>query len=151
MNYKHKNILLISIVSILFYIGCISPSKRKNIDIEKLTYIEKQDLINTLNDVYESDQLVRADISSTIEKYGINSPEIKAIAKRMHLTDSLNIKIVKNIISKYGWISSEIAGEKANSALFLAIQHSSDSDREYFLPIMRMAVKNNAASKKDLV
>lgn len=68
----------------------------------------------------------------------------------MSFTDSLNILVVKDIISKYGWISSKIVGEKANSALFLAIQHSSDADREYFLPLMRLAVKNNAASTKDL-
>lgn len=74
MNYKHKNILLVSVMIFLFHISCFSPSKTKNNEIEKLTANEKQDLINTLNDVYERDQHVRANITSTIEKYGIESP-----------------------------------------------------------------------------
>lgn len=150
MNYKHKIILLIIIASFLFHIGCISPTKTKYNDIDELTANEKQEIINSLNAVYESDQHVRANISSTIEKYGIKSPQVMEISKKMHSTDSLNIIVVKSLISKYGWISSKIVGEKANSAIFLAIQHSSDADREYFLPLMRVAVKNNSASAKDL-
>ncbi|RAJ19756.1 DUF6624 domain-containing protein [Pedobacter cryoconitis] len=115
-----------------------------------ITNEKKQMLTKELNKVYEEDQKCRLLVSSTISKYGLKSVQILKIAKNMNRVDSLNIIIVKSIIKKYGWLGSETVGTKGNSAIFLVIQHSEKSDRAYFLPIMRDAVRKNRANKQDL-
>ena len=111
---------------------------------------EQKELTILLNDIYDKDQKVRQSVYSTIEKYGLKSPQIKELAKRMDIVDSTNLVTVKAIIAKYGWLSSNIVGKKGNSALFLVVQHSPEKDQKHFLPIMRQAVQNNAADKQDL-
>lgn len=111
---------------------------------------EKQELVNQLNKIYEDDQALRRSAMAAISEYGIKSEEVLELGKRIHQLDSSNLIAVKAILDKYGWLGSDIVGAKGNSALFLVIQHSDDTTQQFYLPIMRKAVKDNAASSQDL-
>ena len=143
MNYR--------LILFLFFTHClVACLKSANDQTEDLTELKKQELTALLNRVYEDDLKYRGEVASYIEKYGIRSPEIKALSKKINTVDSLNIIVVKEIVNKYGWLSKDVVGEQANAALFLVIQHATKNDRKYFLPLVRAAVKNNSASAKDL-
>ena len=59
--------------------------------------------------------------------------------------DSSDLQYVSSIIDKYGWISYDTIGFKANQALFLVIQHSDSATQEKYLPVLTEAVKENKA------
>lgn len=147
---KYQNILILSILlgySLLIFSCQEKATGYSGITIEK-TEIRK--LRSLLEKIYDDDQKHRQLAVSAIEQYGLKSTKVQQLAIGMNKTDSLNLIAVKSILTKYGWLSSKIIGEKANSAIFLVIQHGSENDRKHFLPIMRKAVLDSAASKQDL-
>nr|MBC7613933.1 hypothetical protein [Pseudopedobacter sp.] len=149
---KNINLISISIISFFIVLGiaCQDQSKTgKKSDIA-LSEKKKQELTKILNDVYQKDQEYRQLYYSTTEKYGIRSAQMKELSSKMNKADALNLIVVKDIIKKYGWLSDKMVGATGNSALFLVIQHSSEKDQEHFLPMMRKAAQNGAASKQDL-
>src|SRR4030095_3967706 len=79
------------------------------------------------------------------KKYGYQSPEMKEVQKKMTEQDSSDLQYVTSVIDKYGWISYDSIGYKANQALFLVIQHSDSATQEKYLPVLREAVKENKA------
>lgn len=90
----------------------------------------------TLEKVYDDDQKLRTD--------NIYSSEQSQL-------DRQNIRIATKIIDSMGWIGKNKIGEKANDALFLVIQHADKLETmEKYLPIMKEAVKNGNAEKKQL-
>lgn len=145
MDYRRMQLQLFLVIIICLIIGCNNGAFKKEIREN-----ERNELITTLNKIYVADQKSREKVSAYIAKYGIKSAEVKELGREIAKTDSMNMIVIKNIINKYGWLSKEIVGEQANKTLFLVVQHGSKSDRKYFLPLMRLAVKNNAASAKDL-
>lgn len=65
--------------------------------------------------------------------------------------DKKNIKIVTRIIDSLGWLGENKVGKNANLALFVTIQHAHDVETmEKYLPIMKVAVKNGNAKKRQL-
>ncbi|MGN7865060.1 DUF6624 domain-containing protein [Chryseobacterium sp. 22458] len=65
--------------------------------------------------------------------------------------DRKNIKIVTKIIDSLGWLGENEVGKDANLALFVTIQHAHDVETmEKYLPIMKVAVKNGNAKKRQL-
>lgn len=68
----------------------------------------------------------------------------------MMKADSINqIEVVK-ILDQYGWLGSDVVGEKGNEALFLVIQHSDLEVQEKYLPLMRKAAAEGKARLDDL-
>ena len=66
--------------------------------------------------------------------------------------DSVNLVKVTEILDKYGWLGIDEIGEKANTALFIVIQHA-DGDsgvQAKYLPMMREAVKKKKAQPDQL-
>lgn len=65
--------------------------------------------------------------------------------------DRKNIKVVTKIIDSLGWLGENEVGKDANLALFVTIQHAHDvGTMEKYLPIMKVAVKNGNAKKRQL-
>ncbi len=149
---KKSKFILISIISIyyLFSISCQGQLKKDKKPSAILSEEKIKELTTTLNDVYQKDQEYREPVSATIEKYGVKSKQVNDLFKKMNKADSSNLIIVKSIIKQYGWLGSKVVGSTANTALFIVIQHSPKEDMKYFLPIMRKAVQDSAASKQDL-
>lgn len=105
---------------------------------------------NILDSVYITDQFYRLQMDSVSNEFGFNSKQFKDLLKKEEEQDSLNLLIVKTIISDYGWLGESKIGYRGNKALFLVVQHSSPEDQEYFLPILKKAVKRGNVAHKDL-
>src|SRR5579871_6539457 len=102
-----------------------------------------------LENVAVNDQKYRAVWDSTMQKYGINSPEFIGLLKKMNFQDSLNMIVVGNILDKYGWLSKEQTSQDANDALFLVIQHATLPSQLKYLSLMKQAVAEKKAKATD--
>lgn len=103
-----------------------------------------------LDSIYIEDQKYRRQIDSVEKKYGWESKEMKSLWKVMEENDSVNLIKVKEVLDKYGWLGTDIIGERGTQALFLVIQHADAATQEKYLPMMREAVNNGRASGSDL-
>lgn len=107
-------------------------------------------LVAQLDSIYTEDQKYRQQIDTIEKKYGWESKEMKSLWKVIDEKDSINLIKAKNILTKYGWLGSEIIGERGSLTLFLVIQHADPATREKYLPMMREAVKKGKASGGNL-
>jgi|LGVF01.1.fsa_nt_gb hypothetical protein len=118
-----------------------------------ITKIDDQNLIEIiaiLDSVHKTDQKFREKLNPYAKKYGSNSAEMITLVKQINYQDSINMDIVSKIIDNYGWLDVDKIGEQGNKTISLVIQHSSHSMQEYYLPIMREAVKKGNANAKSL-
>jgi hypothetical protein len=106
-------------------------------------------LIAVLDTVFREDQRYRLTVNDTIEKYGYGSPQIRKLDSLIIKSDSVNLIIVKRILDNNGWLGPDIIGNHGNT-LFLVIQHSDLDTQVKYLPVMREAVKRNAAESSSL-
>lgn len=100
--------------------------------------------------IYDEDQKYRARIVELNEKRGYDSLEIKELWKIVSEKDSINLIQVKSILDHYGWVGADQVGQKANSALFLVIQHADLPTQLKYLPLLRKAVKAKKAQPSAL-
>lgn len=68
----------------------------------------------------------------------------------MHKEDSANLAQVEALIEKHGWIGRSEVGRRANSALWLVIQHSNVDLMEKYLPLLEESVKNGESKGSHL-
>lgn len=107
-------------------------------------------LIATLKEIHYTDQLYRHQSDSIEKQYGRNSNEMKAHSKKIQKTDKANLKVIRKIIDKRGWLGANIIGQEGNMTLFLVIQHSDLKTQQKYLPMMRDAVQKGNAVGSDL-
>jgi len=107
-------------------------------------------LMAMLDTIYGDDQRYRQQIDGIAKKYGWESKELKDHWKIINEKDSINLIKIKVILGKFGWLGSDIVGDQGNSTLFVVIQHSDQKTQEYYLPMMREAVKNGKAQGSSL-
>jgi hypothetical protein len=115
--------------------------------------LEKDDVTRLtlqLDSIYEADQKYRQQIEPIYQQYGPASEQMKSLADIMSKTDSVNLKKIKFILDRYGWLGADQVGEQGNVTLFLVIQHADKEARAKYLPMMREAVKNKKANPNDL-
>lgn len=74
----------------------------------------------------------------------------KDSAAFMSYIDSCNLIQVSKILDTYGWLDVEVIGQKANSALFLVIQHSQLKVQEKYLPLLQASVKRGGSKPSNL-
>jgi hypothetical protein len=98
-----------------------------------------------LDSIHNEDQNYRIQIDYIENKYGRKSKAMDSLWRIIRDKDSSNLITVAKIIDKYGWLGADEVGQKANSTLFLVIQHSDQRTQEKYLPVMREAVKNGKA------
>lgn len=124
-------------------IGLIKANK----DLKEAKYDRR--LIAVLDSVFASDQKYRLTVYDTINKYGMDSPEVRDMNTRIIKADSINIGIVTNILDTHGWPGPEVIATHGNT-LFLVLQHSDIPTQLKYLPVMRDAVKRGAAQNSSL-
>jgi hypothetical protein len=107
-------------------------------------------LYKELTAIFDDDQTGRQQIEVIDNKYGRDSKEMKALWADIAHKDSIDLIKVKTVLDKYGWLGSNVVGDKGNAALFLVIQHAEKADRDKYLPMMRDAVKRGNASGANL-
>jgi len=107
-------------------------------------------LMAMLDTIYVEDQKYRQQIDGIAKKYGWESKELKDHWKIINEKDSINILKIKVILGKFGWLGSDVVGEKGNTTLFVVIQHADQKTQEKYLPMMREAVRNGKAEGSSL-
>src|SRR5690554_3365123 len=98
-------------------LGCHDVSERGDLALTTLSTAKKQELKNVLINVYDKDQEYRAQAIAAINQYGLLSEQVRTLAEKINHVDSVNLRVVKSIIVKHGWLGIDVVGEKANSAL----------------------------------
>ena len=83
-------------------------------------------------------------------KFGVKSKEYKSIYHQITLFDSLNQQQLILILDKYGWLGKNQVGEKANEAFFYIIQHSNNTLRLKYIPLMRASVAKGESNELHL-
>ena len=121
--------------------------KKNRIDIEAKLNLP---LILKLDTIFYEDQHNRNKIPEMESKYGSQSKEYLKLLESINEKDSLNLIQVKSILNSYGWLGTDVVGERGNSTLFLVIQHADLKTQEKYLPMMQKAVKMGNARASDL-
>lgn len=106
-------------------------------------------LIAILDSVFANDQKYRLTVHDTISRYGVNSPQVSEMNRLIIGIDSANIHIVTAILDTFGWPGPDIIAEHGNT-IFLVLQHSDIATQLKYLPLMRDAVKRDAAERSSL-
>ncbi|NGF76219.1 hypothetical protein G5B10_10065 [Fluviicola sp. SGL-29] len=92
-------------------------------------------LVALLDSIYNEDQKYRHELPALEEKYGRNSPEVKAHWDIINEKDSLNLIVVKKILDERGWLGPQLISGQGSSTLFLVIQHSDLNTQQQYLPM----------------
>lgn len=107
-------------------------------------------LIATLKEIEKKDQFYRVQIDSIEKQFGMNSKEMMAHWEKIQKIDKVNLKVIRKILDKRGWLGANIVGREGNSTLFLVIQHSDLKTQQKYLPMMRDAVQKGNARGSEL-
>ena len=103
-----------------------------------------------LERIYMKDQALRRLIDEAQEEFGEESDEMQYFWNLMMREDSLNEKEVLAIIDKHGWPGRSEVGGKANTAVWLVIQHADLETQEKYLPLLKASVKAGESSGNHL-
>lgn len=118
-----------------------------------LTEYEKyfdHDLKARLEHIHVRDQTLRQLYREAEAKLGKDSDEMMYFWSLMAREDSLNELEVVAIIENYGWPGKGIVGGKANSAVWLVIQHAPLETQEKYLPLLRESVQKGESQGSHL-
>lgn len=107
-------------------------------------------LLKLIDSVYKNDQSYRFQEISVDKEFGASSEQGLEIRRTIHEKDSINEKIVSELLDKYGWLGREVIGNNGNATLGLVLLHASFPTQQKYLPMMREAVKNQKADPYDL-
>lgn len=138
----------ILLISLLLAMSCSSKTKSERIST---TLQNQENLIAVLDTIWKAEQRPITLRDSLMKIYGTESDLVKeqqAIYEKNHI---VNERKVKNILDKYGWPTKEMAGEQGNWTICNVIQHSDNTVRTQYLPMMRQAVKDKKLEPRFLV
>lgn len=97
-------------------------------------------LKETLESIFERDQYNRLLWSQAVKNNPGDSERNEQLARRALMTDSLNLVLVGEILSQYGFPRKESVGDFGNQAVWIVFQHASLDDQQRFLPQLETAV-----------
>jgi hypothetical protein len=103
-----------------------------------------------LENIYVRDQALRQLYPDAMEKFGQDSEEMQYFWSVVAKEDSINEQEVITIIDEYGWVGKNEVGGKANTALWLVIQHAPLEIQEQYLPLLKESVKKEQSSGSHL-
>ncbi len=127
-------------IIVLFLLLSSSIFSQNRIILDSLTTVLEQ--------VFDEDQKLRYSLDSVQRRYGNSSAEVNLFWRHINKQDSLNRKIVISIIDAYGWLSESETSLKANTSLFLVIQHADVETQIKYLPVLKKAIKEGNAQKE---
>ena len=103
-----------------------------------------------LEEIYMKDQTLRSIHEEITKKFGYDSPEKDYFNTIWTQEDSLLLLECIDIIEKHGWLGRSKVGGKANTALFLVIQHASLEAQEKYIPLLQASVEAGESSGSHL-
>ena len=98
-------------------------------------------LKTVLDTVWKTDQEYRLKLMDLMKNGKTESEDFKNLILAIKKSDTINLKIVTNIIDEHGWLGSDQIGFNGNQVLFTVIQHADIITQEKYLPIIRKAAK----------
>lgn len=102
-----------------------------------------------LDSIYQADQAPRYRFLEAVQQKE-KASIIDSLRKIMLQNDQGNLRAVKSIINRYGWLGPQKVGMNASQALFLVIQHADLSTQQMYLPMIRAAEKNGEILSSNL-
>lgn len=120
--------------------------------ITSVTHAQGLDSIKVeLDRIFIESITIRKDVGKIISKYGFESKQMDSLNAEITHFDSISLKRVQTIIDTHGWLGKADVGEMANDALFLTIQHASDSAiRQKYYPLLEQSAKNGESDLSDM-
>jgi hypothetical protein len=100
--------------------------------------------------IHDEDQKYREQLPEVEAKFGRNSKEIQDLWNVIKEADASNLAKVTAILDATGWLGAKQIGDRANSTLFLVIQHADPATQRKYLPMMRSAVMEGKAKASSL-
>jgi hypothetical protein len=134
---------------LLIITGCGSNEKKVE-DSTSETTPDLELISAQLDSIHMEDQKYRMLAQELGEKVGFEADTFQKVISKMMETDDSNTKFVTGVLDKYGWLGMDEIGRKANSTLFLVIQHADIEVQEKYLPMMRDAVEEGKARASSL-
>jgi hypothetical protein len=107
--------------------------------------LPNQSLKTELEAIYDSDQKIRKQLDDPA-----NTANSMDLIHKMETDDAENLRKIKAILDRHGWLGPDQVGSKASEAIFLVIQHADIETQEKYLPMMRIAVKEKKARGSSL-
>lgn len=136
------------LTSLLLVLSCSSKTNSESIST---TVTNPNNLIAVLDTIWKTEQRPITLRDSLIKIYGVDSELVKeqqAIYQKNHI---INERKVRYLLDTYGWPTKEIAGEQGNWTICNVLQHSDNTVRLQYLPMMREAVKEKKLAPRFLV
>lgn len=113
--------------------------------------ISNEKLVILLQKVWDTEQTPITKRDALIDQFGADSKEVQiqqGIYERNH---AINEKIITELLDTNGWPEKAVIGEQGNWTICNVIQHSENSVRIKYLPMMRQAVKEKKLAPRFLV
>ena len=98
---------------------------------------------------HEQDPIRRRDALSQI--HGYESPQVDSATVTVRRNHAVNEAKITALLDKYGWPPKAYIGERGNHTIANVIQHSSNSVKMKYVPLMKQAVKDGQLHPRWLV
>ncbi|MFK7953816.1 MAG: DUF6624 domain-containing protein [Ekhidna sp.] len=104
-----------------------------------------------LEEIYQENFDLRKKVMPTVREYGFDSPQMNSLDESIKHFDATSLIYVKSIIDEFGWMGKSRIGDMANQAIYLTIQHSSNSDdRIQYFPLLQQSCDEGESDKSDM-
>ena len=103
-----------------------------------------------LEKIHVKDQTLRQLYRDAEEKFGRDSEEMKYFWQLVSEQDSINELEVLQIIDERGWPGKSLVGGKANTTVWLVVQHAPIETQEKYLPLLEESVKKGESQGSHL-
>jgi len=108
--------------------------------VDSIEQFYNKPLRDELQAIYDYDQAVRFSYIDATKEFGYEHPTVDSLMKEMIIADSVNLAKIERILDEHGWVSRDTVG-RANSAIFLVVQHSPLEVQQKYLPMAKEAMK----------
>ncbi|MCD2422401.1 hypothetical protein LQ567_06475 [Niabella pedocola] len=96
------------------------------------------------------DQRYRQEIMPVINAAQVDSAQLKAIFKKIHRADSINLATIAQILDHKGWPNPKEVGIEGSVTVWAVLQHAALQTQEKYLGMVIQAVKDHKLEPKYL-
>jgi len=139
---------ILFVLTVLLLMAC-SNKKKQNETINSVD--SSENLVAILDTIWRTEQEPISLRDSLMKIHGADSElvlEQQAIYEKNHVINEIKIS---SILDEKGWPKKVIIGEQGNWTICNVIQHSDNTIRLKYLPLMRQAVKEGQLAPRFLV
>lgn len=147
-----KTLKFAFVLSALAVTSCAHEKKEsQELPITESRLLNREYLTAVLDTINSNEQEPIRTRDALMEKYGVDSGEAQEYQEIYTRNHIINEKKVTEILDEYGWLGSDIIGDRGNTTLYLVVQHSDFETRTKYLPMLRKAVKTGNTPPRYLV